>query len=196
MVEKLEPKPKGVRRNHSGKYARVDVDWELAETYYIQGEIVEEKSKRGDLVRRKPNYTDVARRVKCKASLVAYHAKKRNWKFKRETWERQASKFVADEVAKARALSLAEGAAILDSWLLKFKSLLERDLVKVDSLSDFNIAIRLKTYIESQGALSADGDGGLTLDDLQRAHRKLREERGELDAAMAGVLVDESRMVG
>jgi hypothetical protein len=196
MSERLVPKPKGVRRNHPGKYARVDVDWELAETYYIQGEIVEEKSKRGDLVRRKPNYSDVARRVNCKASLVAYHSKKRNWKFKRETWERQASKFVAEEVAKSRALSLAEGAAILDSWLLKFKALLEKDMVKVDSLSDFNIAIRLKTYIEQQGALGKDGENGLTLDDLQRTHSKIREKRDEVDAALAGVLVDESRMVG
>ena len=192
MAEKLIPKPKGVAQSHGGKYARVDVDWELAETYYIQGEIVEEKGRKGNLTRRKPNYTDVARRASCKASLVAYHAKKRKWKYKRELWERQAAKYVADEVAKSRALSLAEGAAILDSWLLKFKELLEKNMVKVDSLSDFNIAIRLKTYIEQQGALGKDGETGLTLDDLQRAHSKLREKAGEVDAAMAGVLVEES----
>ncbi len=192
MAEIVKPVPKGTRRNHTGKYARVDVDWELAETYYIQGEIIVERSKAGDLIRKKPNYSDVGRRFNCKASLVAYHAKKRMWQDKRETWERMAAKNVAEEVAKSRALSLSEGAAILDAWLLKFKSLLEQNKVKVDSLSDFNIAIRLKAYIEQQGALGNDGESGLTLDDLQRTHTKIREKAIEVDAALAGVLVEES----
>lgn len=192
MAEPVKPTPKGTRRNHKGKYARVDVDWVLAETFYIQGEIIEERTKAGDLIRKKPSYGDVGRRFNCKQSLVAYHAKKRKWKDKRETWERQAAKNVAEEVAKSRALSLAEGSAILDAWLLRFKALLEQDKVKVDSLSDFNIAIRLKAYIEQQGALGADGESGLTLDDLQRTHTKIREKAGEVDAALAGVLVEES----
>lgn len=194
-MEKLTPKPKGIAKTHGGKAARIDIDWELAETYYIQGEIVEEKGRKGELTRRKPSYVDVARRFKCASGLVAYHSKKRNWRYKREVWERQAAIVVAEEVSKARALSLAEGAAILDAWLLKFKDLLEKGFVKVDSLSDFNIAIRLKTFIEAQGAMAGDNGAGLTLDDLQRKHKRIRQNSGDISADVAGVLVDESMHV-
>ncbi len=185
---------KGRPNSIGGKDARDDIDWNIAESYYVEGEIIVEKNKHGDLIRKKPSYSDVARRFKCSPQLVGYHAKRRGWREKRKTWERMAQREVSEAVAKARALSLAEGAAILDAWLLRFRDMLEKDRVKVDSLSDFNIAIRLKAFIDSQGAGGKEGIEGVTLADLERAHREHRKRTGDIDADTAGVLVDESAL--
>ncbi len=188
MGEKLTPKPKGQRRDDGGKFARKDVDWELAEQFFVQGEIIIQKNKQGDLERKKPTYSDIARRFKTSTQLVGYHAKRRNWRDKRTTWERMAAKLVADEVAKSRALSMGEATAILDSWLLKFKEQLDKDRVRVDSLADFNTAVRLKGYIENQGGPEENTNGGPNLRDLQDRHREVRRAAGEFDDRVTGVV--------
>lgn len=186
----VKPKDmKGRKREGGGRNSRGDIDWELAEQFFVQGEIIVEKSKSGDLIRKKPSFSDVGRRFKCTASTVAYQAKKCGWTAKRHTWERMASQSVAEEVAKARALSFAEGAAILDRWFLKFNDALERDNVRTDSLSDFNTALRLKSFIEAQGSAAADTkSNAVTLEDLQRNHRRMRDKAAALNPAVTGVI--------
>ncbi len=192
-MDKGKPvKPKEMpdkRRKTAGKFSRDDIDWDLAESFFIQGEIFLERNKQGDLIRKKPSYADIGRRFKCASSLVHYHAKRRNWVEKRETWERMAAQHVYEEVSKARAYSFGEAAGILDSWLMKFEQALRENKVRFDSVSDFNTAIKLKAFIESQGSEAADTSGqAVTLQELQAKHRELRDASRELDPAVTGVI--------
>lgn len=189
----VKPKEKpNKRRKIGGKFSRDDIDWDLAESFFIQGEIIQERNKQGDLIRKKPSYRDVGRRFNCSDSLVHYHAKRRNWMEKRATWERMAAQHVSEEVSKARAYTFGEAAGILDSWLTKFQEALKSDKVRFDSLSDFNTAIRLKAFIESQGSAAADKPAsGVTLEELQRRHREQRDRSATMTPALTGVVDDE-----
>ena len=189
----VKPKDKPNKRpKFGGRNSRDDIDWDLAETFFVQGETFVEKNKQGDLIRKKPSYRDVARRFKCSDSLVHYHGKKRNWTEKRVTWERMAAQHVAEEVAKSRAYSFGEAAGILDAWLSKFQKSLEDDKVRFDSLSDFNTAIRLKAFIEAQGSDAANkSTSGVTLEELQRRHKEHRDASGVMSTALTGVINEE-----
>lgn len=179
------------RTKNGGKFSRDDIDWDLAESFYVQGEIIIEKTRHGDLERKKPSLKDVAMRFGCPVSTLHYQSKKRKWQEKRETWERMAAKEVSEAVAKARALSFAEGAAILDAWLLKFEQAVKEDKVRFDSISDFNTALRLKAFIEAQGSNAADTNSEVTLADLQRKHKEQRARGEQTSRAMTGVLEPE-----
>lgn len=180
------------RRKIGGKFSRDDIDWDLAESFYIQGETYVEKGKKGDLVVRVPSYSDIGRRFNCSSSLVHYHAKKRNWREKRETFRRQQKKVIADEVIKARAFSMAEGHSILDRWLTMFDAALHDGKVRTDSISDFKTALHLKNFLLDQGSDGTEkGADEINLNDLQRAHKAHREQAAKMENATAGVLVDE-----
>jgi hypothetical protein len=189
MSKVLKPNPKGKRKGVGGKFARDDIDWDVAEQYYIQGEIIREQGN-GNLVRKPVSMSDVARKFNCSVSLVHYWAKKRQWKKKREDYEALAQRELNEAVAKARAMSFAEAAGILDSWLVKFQAQLEADKVRVDSLSDFNIAMRLKRFIEEQPKADDPGANSLSLEGLQRKHRAARARRAK-DDGTTGVLPGE-----
>ena len=170
-------------------------DWELAESYYVQGMIVEEK--RGTIERRKPSYADVARKFKVSKASVAYHAKKANWQKKREKYDSLEKEHINHEVAKARAISFADGEEIVDRWISKFEQKLEEGDVRVDSIADLERAMRTKAFLRGQAESRVEMKGAFTLDSLADIHRQHRErfeaeEDEEQIATMAGVLVEES----
>jgi len=193
MPEKLEPKKKGKNTGSGGKHSRPDIDWDLAEQFYIQGEIIRERGKKADLVRKEVSMTDVAAKFNCTLSLVHYYAKKRKWREKRADYKAMAQRELNKAVAKARAMSFTEASGILDAWLMKFSQQVASDNVRTDSLADFNIAMRLKSFIEQQPDPGANPESAVSIDRLQRRHAKVRKAQLDAeDAATAGVLGDES----
>lgn len=195
-----KPGPKGPpnkRPKTGGAYSRDDIDWDLAEQWYVQGDIVEEKGRGGEkeLIRKKVTYKDVARRFRCSHSLVAYHAKRRKWREKQHKFQDMQNAEIRDALAKSRARTLGEGLAILDRWLTMFEQDLEAGKVRTDSISDLNTAMRLKAFIESQGSDGADNSTAeVTLDDLQRAHREQRRKSEAIEPGTTGVIADESKL--
>jgi hypothetical protein len=102
---KITPKEMPNKRTkNGGRYSRDDIDWDVAEIFYVQGEMIEQKGKDGVLTRKLPSFSDVARKVKCQTSLVGYYAKRRNWTEKRETFRRMQAKKIAEAVAESRAM--------------------------------------------------------------------------------------------
>ena len=178
-----KPKKKNVRRS-----GRTDIDWDLAEQFYIMGELVTQK-RDGTMTQKLPSFADIGKRFRCSAQLVSYHARKRKWKEKREKYRQSAHEEVRDEVAKARALSFGEAAGILDAWLVQFQEQLEKRAVRTDSLSDFNIAMRLKSFVEAQPTAEDGAANALSLEGLQRKHRAARARQADAGAqTTAGVL--------
>ena len=193
MAKKVTPKTKGKRNLNGGKHARTDIDWELVEQFYITGEVVTQ-GKAGDLFRRDVTFQDVAKKVQATVSLVHYHATKRNWRDKRDAWKALAQKEVNEAVAKARAYSFVEASSILDEWLMKFQAQLRKDNVRVDSISDFNIALKLKRFIEDQPIPDSKGPGDMSIGNLQGRHKKRRQR--DVDSSASGVDDEKEAAIG
>lgn len=185
-VADKKPAKKNPRRK-----GRTDIDWDLAEQFYIMGELVTQKAD-GTMTQKLPSYSDVGKRFKCSPQLVSHHARKRKWKEKREKYRRDAQAAVREEVAKARAMTFGEATQILDAWLAQFQEQLEKRAVRTDSLSDFNIAMRLKAFVEAQPDPNANADSGFAIDTLQRKHARARKQRARAAGNASGVIVDES----
>ena len=174
-MPKLKPNPKGKRKMHGGKFARPDIDWDLAEQYYICGEIIREQ-RDGTFTQKDVSMNDVSRKFKCSVSLVHYHAKRRKWTEKREDYKRYSQKVTNEAVARARAMSFVEASGILDKWLLKFQDQVDRDKVRVDALSDFNIAMRLKRFIDEQPIIDTQKTSDMSINRLQGRHKNSRSK--------------------
>lgn len=184
VAKKVERK----KKKNVGRDGRTDIDWELAEQFYIMGELVTQK-RDGTMTHKLPSFTDVGRRFRCSPQLVSYHSQKRKWKEKRVKYRRDAQTAVREEVAKARALTFGEAAGILDAWLVQFQEQLEKRAVRTDSLSDFNIAMRLKSFVEAQPVADGGEANALSLHGLQRKHAAARRRQNDASSdALAGVL--------
>lgn len=180
------PSPKKPKKN-VGRHGRTDIDWDLAEQFYIMGELITQK-RDGTMTQKLPSYSDVGKRFKCSPQLVSHHGRKRKWKEKRETYRQAAQAAVREEVAKARAMSFGEAAGILDAWLVQFQDQLEKRAVRTDALSDFNIAMRLKAFVESQPDPNANAESRYSIDSLQAKHARVRRARSVATGAASGVL--------
>jgi hypothetical protein len=80
---------------------------------------------------------------------------------------------------------------ILDTYLEKFRCAVDDGRVRVDSIADFNTALRLKQFLLGGADSRQEVAGGLTLEVLQARHARLRAEVAALTDELTGTVRDD-----
>jgi hypothetical protein len=142
----------------------------------------------GSFERNYPSIRELAKKYSVHRSLVGYHSRRHNWPSRRQDFRTQLRTEIQQIRAKARALSTEDGLAILDAYLGKFREAVESGHVRVDSIADFNTAVRLKEFLLGGADSRQEIQGALTLEEMQARHRRLRDELAGLDPELAGVV--------
>ncbi len=124
-------------------------------------------------------------------SLVGYHSRRHNWPAQRLAFRDRVRTEIQQSEAKARALSSDDAMGILDAYLERFRRAVEDDRVRVDSIADFNTALRLKQFLLGGADSRQEVAGGLTLDVLQARHARLRAQVEGLTPELAGTPGDD-----
>lgn len=178
------------RKPKRGRPRRGDkppIPWEDIEKAYVCGEVVRQLED-GTFERSYPSIRELAQKFGVHRSLVGYHSRRHNWPKQRREYQDQVKVELRRVQAKARALSTEDGLAILDAYLEKFREAVETGHVRVDSIADFNTAMRLREFLLGGADSRQEIQGSLTLQEMQDRHRRLREALATLDAELAGVV--------
>jgi hypothetical protein len=166
---------------------RPPVPWDAIERAYVTGEIVH-KLPDGSFERRYPSIRELAAKFGVAKSLVGYHSRRHNWPAQRLAFRDRVRTEMQQSEAKARALSIDDAMRILDAYLTKFRRAVEDDRVRVDSIADFNTALRLKQFLLGGADSRQEVAGGLTLEVLQARHARLRAQVERLTPVLAGTV--------
>ena len=125
------------------------------------------------LARKYPTLTDLSKRFSIPRPVLAQVAVERNWLGQRSNVE----KLVSAELSSLRAetVVLARRFAIetIDRFVGKFSEALDAGDVKVTSIQDFNIMVRLREFLAGNADSRAEVTGTITLDSLQSRHREV-----------------------
>ena len=60
--------------------------------------------------------------------------------------------------------------------------------MRTDSIADFNTAVRLKEFLLGGADSRQELHGGLTLEELQVRHQRVRDQLAAMDDALAGIV--------
>lgn len=186
------------KRPKRGRPRRGDgpsIPWDEIEKAYVCGEIVRQLDD-GSFERSYPSIRDLAKKYGVHRSLIGYHSRRHNWPARRQDFRTQLRTEIQQIRAKARALSTEDAVGILDAYLEKFRAAVESGHVRVDSIADFNTAVRLKEFLLGGADSRQEIQGALTLEEMQARHRRLREELAGLEPELAGVVAGSSATEG
>jgi transposase-like protein len=175
------------RRGRPRKGDRPPIPWADIEKAYVCGEIVRQLDD-GSFERNYPSIRELAKKFGVHRSLVGYHSRRHNWPSRRQDFRTQLRTEIQQIRAKARALSTEDVVGILDAYLEKFRAAVDEGHVRVDSIADFNTAVRLKEFLLGGADSRQEIQGALTLEEMQARHRRLRDELAGLEPALAGVV--------
>ncbi len=160
-----------------------------ADKLLVHGEEVESPSGAGMIVRY-PSYREVAERFGVANSLIAKYSKAHNCMRRRKQAQKRISEMVDTKLAELRADKLAvskdDAVRIIDRFLVEFEQALKEGRVRCDNPSDYNTMIRLKSFLEGDADSRHEVLGGLTLEDIQRQHKQMREDWAASTPKMRG----------
>lgn len=179
-----DTKPK---RGRPRRGDRPPIPWDEIEKAYVCGEIVRQLDD-GSFERNYPSIRELAKKFGVHRSLVGYHSRRHNWPSRRQDFRTQLRTEIQQIRAKARALSTEDAVGILDAYLEKFRAAVDEGHVRVDSIADFNTAMRLKEFLLGGADSRQEIQGALTLEEMQARHRRLRDELAGLEPELAGVV--------
>jgi hypothetical protein len=167
------------------------VPYDQVDQLLVHGELVELEDGSETVVF--PTYREIADRFGVSTSVIADYAKRHNVKQRRkgarETVEHRVEEKLLEIRANAIAITRDDQLRIVDRYILKFARAIEEDRVRLDSMSDLNIAMRLKEFLLGNAeSRSETHTFVLKLDELQERHREAARrvevttsaERGEV----------------
>lgn len=158
------------------------VDYHQLDTLLVMGEMRVD-AERGP-VTEYPSYRELAKRFGISHSLVAAYSSRHNCLRRREAASEKIRKVTDEKVIARRGTALAEAKerilAIIDRFLDEFGKALEEGRVRVDSVADLNIMVRLREFLQGGPDSRQEVRGMPSLDELSRryaeAQRREREE--------------------
>lgn len=159
----------------------------------VFGEVVDEGNGLGP-VTRYPSYRELAGRYGVSHSLIATYATRHQCLHRRDVARLRLDARTDDKLIEQRASAIAdckvEVGDIIEGFISEFKKALADGRVRSDSVSDFNMMVRLKEYLQGGADSRTETRGVLSLEDIQaryaRAHQRDRE-----DPTLAGVVLPE-----
>lgn len=170
------------------------VDYHQLDTLLVMGEMRVD-AERGP-VTEYPSYRELAKRFGISHSLVAAYSSRHNCLRRREAASEKIRKVTDEKVIARRGTALAEAKerilAIIDRFLEEFGKALEEGRVRVDSVADLNIMVRLREFLQGGPDSRQEVRGMPSLEELERRHADmLRRERE--DGPNAGGTVHRER---
>lgn len=158
------------------------VDYHQLDTLLVMGELRVDADRGPVTVY--PSYRELAKRFGISHSLVAAYSSRHDCLRRREAAAVKIRKLTDDKVIARRGTTLAEAKerilAIIDRYLEEFGKALEEGRVRVDSVADLNIMVRLREFLQGGPDSRQEVRGMPSLDELTRryaeAHRRERED--------------------
>jgi len=166
---------------------RPPVPWDEIEKAYVTGVVVRQLAD-GSFERRYASIRDLAATFGVSRSLVGYHSRRHNWPGQRIRFRDRVRTEIQQIAARARAVSTEDAIGILDAYLEKFRLAVESGHVRTDTIADFNTAVRLKEFLLGGADSRQELQGGLTLEELQVRHQRVRDQLAVMDDVLAGVV--------
>ena len=163
----------------------------------VHGEAMESASGVGTEMRY-PSYRELAKRYGVAHSLIAKFAKAHNCLARRQQAAKRVKDLADTKLIELRADHLAmtrdDAVRVIDRYIAQFEEALTDGRVRSDNPSDFNLMLRLKSFIMGDADSRHELLGGITLDDLQQRHQAMLrqweestpEMRGEEQPALGG----------
>lgn len=182
-------KDTGRKRGRPRRGGRPAIPWAEIEKAYISGEIMRQLED-GSFERHYPSIRELATKFGVQRSLVGYHSRRHNWPARRAEFQKDLRTEIQQIRAKARALSIEEAMGILDAYLEKFRAAVESGHVRVDSIGDFNTALRLKQFLLGGADSRHEVQGGITLEAIQARHDRLRAQVEVMTPELVGTAGD------
>lgn len=156
----------------------------------VFGEVVDEGNGMGP-VTKYPSYRELAARYGVSHSLIATYASRHQCLHRRDVARQRLDARTDDKLIEQRASAIADCKVrigdIIEGFISDFKKALADGRVRSDSVSDFNMMVRLKEYLQGGADSRTETRGVLSLESLQeryaRAHQRDRD-----DPALTGVV--------
>ncbi len=156
----------------------------------VHGEVVETESDDGTRVRY-PSYRELAERFGVAHSLIAKFSKEHNCLARRRQADKRVKEMADTKLIELRADSLAltrdDAVRVIDRYLAQFEGALQEGRVRCDNPSDFNLMVRLKSFVMGDADSRHEMLGGITLEDIQQRHAQLLKTWEEATPEMCGL---------
>jgi len=164
------------------------VDTQAMDLWLVHGEAVPIDGTAGFTIVYPPR-AEIARRLGIKASDVAAHARKHDCERRRKEVQARVHAKVDQKLVEVRAATIAEtrerALQIIDDYIAAFHEALQDGRVRTDSVQDFNLMIRLRSFVEGGADQRAEVLASFSLDELRTSHRDyMRDERGDTPSRM------------
>lgn len=170
------------------------VDYHQLDTLLVMGEMRVD-AERGP-VTEYPSYRELAKRFGISHSLVAAYSSRHNCLRRREAASEKIRKVTDEKVIARRGTALAEAKerilAIIDRFLEEFGKALDEGRVRVDSVADLNIMVRLREFLQGGPDSRQEVRGMPSLEELERRHADMLRREKE-DGPNAGGVVRRDR---
>jgi hypothetical protein len=148
----------------------------------VFGELVDDGTGRGPATVF-PSYRDLAKRYGVSHSVIAAYSSRHDCLRRREAAMQRVDARADDKLVELRATTLADAKAriieTVDRFLSDFEKALREGRVRVDSVSDFNLMVRLKEYLHGGPDSRQEVRATLSLDELQRRYREMLRRTAE-----------------
>jgi len=161
-----------------------------ADNLLVHGEVVETEGDAGARVRY-PSYRELAERFGVAHSLIAKFSKEHNCLARRRQADKRVKEMADTKLIELRADSLAltrdDAVRVIDRYLAQFEGALQEGRVRCDNPSDFNLMVRLKSFVMGDADSRHEMLGGITLEDIQQRHAQLLKTWDEATPEMCGL---------
>ena len=179
-------------RRRPGRPKRADapkLPWPTIDAALVHGERQVDPIT-GEEVLQYPSLAALAKRYGVSRTLLwKFTRKKRCYERRKEAQamvQARTDAKVIEKVANARAAATSDVAGIVDTFISRFRTALDKGEVRVDSASDLDRLVRLRELISGNADSRGEVLGQLTLEAIQVRHRRMRGQLEGMSPELAG----------
>jgi hypothetical protein len=167
------------------------VDTNQLDQWLVHGETVPIQGASGVAIVY-PSIAEITRRLGISRHDVMVYSREHDCERRRAEAEARVRAKVDQQLVELRAEAMVvtreKAIAICDEFAIQFYTALKDGRVRVDSVGDFNLITRLRSFLEGGADQRTELLGGLTLDDLRTRHAEFLADRRGDSAATVGVV--------
>jgi hypothetical protein len=159
----------------------------------VFGEVIDEGDGHGPATHF-PSYRDLAKRYGVSHSVIANYSSRHDCLRRREAAKQRVDARTDEKLVEQRATELASGKTraleAIDAFITAFGQALADGRVRVDSVTDFNLMIRLREFLQGGPDSRHEINATLSLTELQRRYAEMLRRLAEVDEApeVAGMM--------
>lgn len=193
------------RKKHAGGRPKgrhnPNIDWELAERLYVEGEL---KGEAEHTERVYCSQSVIAKRAGTTAGNLAQRIVRYKWREKRDLFQaahgiisgKGPDLVASDGKVISRKPLRRDAETILRAYIDLFADAVERRAIRYDTVADLDKAIRLLAFVRGQAESTKHTHVTVSLDVMQRRHLERRQLAGAHDDDdVAGVITVEGQAV-